>query len=193
MKYPYSFDPRKRRAAKIYTRTKIINGMLNGFLGPVAFLALFLYFGGSGLLLNTLPEGWIAVPLYAACFALILSAVQLPLRFYSSFIYEHKHKLSRQTLGAWAKDYAKSSAVSYAFSIAAITGVYYIMSYTVVRFIMDRWGIASLREVLKNLSGGQHLMNAIDDALLLSEKEFEARWVRKFDISEVVELFRKMF
>ena len=128
MKYPYSFDPRKRRAAKIYTRTKIINGMLNGFLVPVAFLALFLYFGGSGLLLNTLPEGWIAVPLYAACFALILSAVQLPLRFYSSFIYEHKHKLSRQTLGAWAKDYAKSSAVSYAFSIAAITGVYYIMS-----------------------------------------------------------------
>ncbi len=52
----------------------------------------------------------------------------------------------------------------------------YIMAYTAVRFITDKWGIASLREIVKALASGQHIANAIDDVLLLPEKEFEARW-----------------
>ncbi|MBI4018825.1 MAG: M48 family metallopeptidase [Candidatus Aenigmarchaeota archaeon] len=128
MKYPYSFDPKKRRTAKIYTMTKIMNGLINGFAVPVVFLTAFLYFGGSNYLASIMPEGWLAVPLYTIFFLIILSLVHLPLRFYSSFVYEHKHSLSTQTLGGWAKDYAKSSFLSYAFSLVAITGVYYLMS-----------------------------------------------------------------
>ena len=52
----------------------------------------------------------------------------------------------------------------------------YVTAYTVVRFISERWGQGALRGILKNLASGQHIMNAIDDTLLLSEKEFESRW-----------------
>ncbi|MBS3054005.1 MAG: M48 family metallopeptidase [Candidatus Aenigmarchaeota archaeon] len=128
MKYPYSFDPKKRRIAKIYTMTKILNGLINGFLVPAVFLTAFLYSGGSDYIASLMPESWIAVPLYTIVFLLILSLVHLPLRFYSSFVYEHKHGLSTQTLAGWTGDYAKSSVLSYAFSLAAVTGVYYLMS-----------------------------------------------------------------
>jgi len=53
---------------------------------------------------------------------------------------------------------------------------YYLLSYTVVAFIVDSWGVAGLQEILKRLSNGQHVVNAIDDEFLLSEKEFERRW-----------------
>lgn len=52
----------------------------------------------------------------------------------------------------------------------------YLAAYTVVKFIVDIWGVEGLRNLLKRLAGGQHIMNAIDDEFLLSEKEFERRW-----------------
>ncbi|MBI5144053.1 MAG: tetratricopeptide repeat protein [Candidatus Omnitrophica bacterium] len=53
---------------------------------------------------------------------------------------------------------------------------YYILAYTVVRYIVENWGMDGLRAILKRLKDGQHIMNAIDDELLLSEKEFGRRW-----------------
>jgi tetratricopeptide (TPR) repeat protein len=53
---------------------------------------------------------------------------------------------------------------------------YYLLSYTVVAYIIDSWGIAGLQDILKRLADGQHVVNAIDDEFLLSEKEFERRW-----------------
>jgi len=53
---------------------------------------------------------------------------------------------------------------------------FYILSYTVVAYIIDNWGLAGLQEILKRLADGQHVANAIDDEFLLSEKEFERRW-----------------
>jgi tetratricopeptide (TPR) repeat protein len=53
---------------------------------------------------------------------------------------------------------------------------YYLLSYTVAAYIIDGWGMAGLQEILKRVSDGQHVVNAIDDEFLLSEKDFERRW-----------------
>lgn len=55
-------------------------------------------------------------------------------------------------------------------------GAYYLLSYTVVEYIIDNWGLAGLQDILKRISDGQHVVNAIDDEFLLSEKEFERKW-----------------
>lgn len=52
----------------------------------------------------------------------------------------------------------------------------YLLSYTLVKYILDKWGAAGLQGILKRLALRQHIANAIDDEFLLSEKEFERRW-----------------
>jgi len=52
----------------------------------------------------------------------------------------------------------------------------YILGYTLVDFILDGWGMPSLRGVLKRLAEKQHVVNAIDDELLISESDFEKKW-----------------
>lgn len=52
----------------------------------------------------------------------------------------------------------------------------YLLAYSVVKFIADGWGLDGLRNLLVRLKNGQHVVNALDDELLLSEKEFEKRW-----------------
>ena len=56
------------------------------------------------------------------------------------------------------------------------TQAYYFRAYTFVRFVVDSWGEAGLRDVLARIAGGQHVVNAIDDRFLVSEKELERRW-----------------
>jgi len=53
---------------------------------------------------------------------------------------------------------------------------HYLLAYSVVRYIVDNWGIEDLRNLLVRMGNGQHILNAIDDEFLLSEKEFEKRW-----------------
>jgi tetratricopeptide (TPR) repeat protein len=53
---------------------------------------------------------------------------------------------------------------------------YYAIAYTAVKFIVDGWGASSLKDIMKRLADGQHVINAIDDECLLSEKEFEKKW-----------------
>ncbi len=55
---------------------------------------------------------------------------------------------------------------------------YYLLAYSVVKYIVDNWGIEGMRNILIRIRDGQHIINAIDDEFLLSEKEFEKRWQR---------------
>lgn len=63
-------------------------------------------------------------------------------------------------------------------------GDYYLIAYTVVQYITDTFGYEGLRGILKRMKSGQHFVNAMDDQLLMSEGEFERRWLeyveRKF-------------
>lgn len=56
------------------------------------------------------------------------------------------------------------------------TFIYYLLAYTVVRYIVDNWGLEGLRDLLGRMANGQHIINAIDDEFLISESEFEKRW-----------------
>lgn len=52
----------------------------------------------------------------------------------------------------------------------------YMLSYTLVDFILNNWGTTGLQNILSRLAKKQHIINALDDEFLLSEKEFERRW-----------------
>jgi len=53
---------------------------------------------------------------------------------------------------------------------------YYLLSYSVVKYMIDNWGIGGIRNILGRVKEGRHIVNAIEDEFLLSEKEFEQRW-----------------
>jgi hypothetical protein len=54
--------------------------------------------------------------------------------------------------------------------------MYYLLTYSIVKYIVDNWGLEGVRSLLFRIKRGQHVINAIDDEFLLSEKEFERRW-----------------
>jgi len=54
--------------------------------------------------------------------------------------------------------------------------LHYLLAYSFVKYIVDNWGLGGMRNILSRIKDGQHIINAIDDEFLLSEKEFEKRW-----------------
>jgi len=54
---------------------------------------------------------------------------------------------------------------------------YYLLAYSAVKYIVDNWGAAGLDNILDRIGKRVHAVNAIDDELLLSEKEFNKRWL----------------
>ncbi len=121
IKYPYEFDKARRKKAKSYTRIRMINGIVNGILLPLVFYYAVLVSGFSVFLKGFGFLGYILAFLAAS------TAVQFPLRFYSTFVLEHRYGLSRQKIGGWAKDYAKGVFLSYVFFVPVIAGVYALM------------------------------------------------------------------
>lgn len=128
IKYPYEYDPKKRRLAKIYSKGKLLNGIINGIFVPILFFAA-LYYSNISLWLKeiALQAGPLLVAAYAFLFISLLAVVQFPLRFYSSYIYEHKYGLSRHGLPGWFRDYFKSLFLSYLFSVPVIYGLYLLL------------------------------------------------------------------
>ncbi len=132
IKYPYKFDPEKRRIAKLYSRQKVQQKILNGIIVPIAVLLALLYSGASlGLQEFSLglSQSW-HVPVFVFFFLSILSLVQLPFRFYSGYIFEHKYGLSNQTVKTWLVDYGKGLFIGYLFGIPILTLVYYLIGKT---------------------------------------------------------------
>lgn len=134
IKYPYEYDKKKRQLAKVYTKVKIINSIINSIIIPIVFLVLFIALGAGELLQTSLmtisPEFFVYVPLFGLFLALFLLIVQFPLRFYSSFIYEHKYELSNYTIKGWFVDFLKEELISFIFFIPAVTMLYFIINIT---------------------------------------------------------------
>ncbi|MDP3730202.1 MAG: hypothetical protein Q8R14_01590 [Candidatus Omnitrophota bacterium] len=78
-------------------------------------------------------------------------------------------KINGITLASLNKEFEKNE-------IGPNMAAYYLLSYTLAAYIIESWGMEGLRDILKRLADGQHVVNAIDDEFLLSEKEFERRW-----------------
>ncbi len=132
IKYPYKFDPEKRRVAKLYSRQKLLQRVLNGIIVPIAFLAVLLYSGASLSLQDfsaSVSNAW-QVPIYAFLFLSVMSLAQLPFSFYSGYIFEHRYWLSNQTVRTWSVDYGKGLFIGYLFGMPIITLVYYLIGKT---------------------------------------------------------------
>jgi len=129
IKYPYEYDPEKRRKAKAYSRIKIVSGLVNGFLVPVVFL-LLIYFSGAGFFLSGFLEmGAFSVPVFIFAVLILLSIVEFPLGFYSSYLYEHKYGLSRHSKKSWFRDYFKSLLIGFIFGVPVLSVVYFFMGF----------------------------------------------------------------
>ncbi|MBL7160526.1 MAG: M48 family metallopeptidase [Candidatus Aenigmarchaeota archaeon] len=127
IKYPYEYDTEKRRKAKAYTKIKIIAGVVNGMLVPIVFLLLFFFLGFSSQLKTVLGEGPLLIPLFVLVLLLLMELVELPLKFYSSYLYEHKYKLSRHTKRSWSIEKVKELLVGLVFGVPILTVVYLLM------------------------------------------------------------------
>ena len=103
--------------------------------------------------------------------------------------YKNRDKLISDTFGKLIDEKQLSIDSLYtAFSLkdadAKELRVYYLLAYSVVKYIIDSWGLEGLRNLLARIKDGRHVANAIEDEFLLSEKEFEKRWktyvIKKF-------------
>src|SRR3989338_4538705 len=128
----YQYDPKKRELAKVYSRAKLINGLLNGILVPVLLFSALLVFGWSawmaGLSFSASPA--LQVPIYAILFVLLLEAVQFPIGFYSGYIHDKKYKISNQSIGGWLVDFSKGLLLELLFSVILVTGLYWLIGAT---------------------------------------------------------------
>ncbi|MFH1126698.1 MAG: M48 family metallopeptidase [archaeon] len=137
IKYPYEYDKEKRKRAKIYTRTKIINGIVNSIFISMIFLVFLLYSGYTQTILEYAIQiaGSYYVPAYIIVLMTLLTIVEFPLSFYSGFIYEHKYKLSNQCLYAWLVDFFKEIALMYAIAVPLLWGLYVLMGWTPIWYV----------------------------------------------------------
>ncbi|MBI4019733.1 MAG: M48 family metallopeptidase [Candidatus Aenigmarchaeota archaeon] len=131
-RYPYEFDPEKRRLARHYTRMKLINKIINSLAVPIVFFAVVLTAGFSSHLRDFSQDagGVFQVQVYIIIFIALLEIVQFPLSFYSGYVYDRKYSLSRQKLGGWFRDYFKGLGLGYAFMLAAVSFLYYLLAVT---------------------------------------------------------------
>jgi STE24 endopeptidase len=128
IKFPYEFDPKKRKLAKIYERKKLISSVVNGIIIQLAFLAAFLLAGYNAVLRDALaPYELLSLPLYILIFISLTVIVGFPISFWSSYVYDKKQGLVVQKLAGWFKDFFKSLALGYVVTVPIFTGLYLIL------------------------------------------------------------------
>ena len=71
--------------------------------------------------------------IYAVALLLLLGAATFPLTWYRSFLLERQYELSRITIAAWAREYARSGVIRLAAGAAAFSLVYQFLS------VYPRW------------------------------------------------------
>lgn len=116
-----------RPTAKRYNRIKLALGIVSSVLSFVVVL-LIVVAGVSrdiaAWALENTPNEYLALLAFVAAIGIIESGVTLPLGFYSSYIIEHRYRLSNQTLGRWAWERLKAMLVASPL-VAIVTVVLY--------------------------------------------------------------------
>lgn len=123
IKYPYEFDPKKRRISKLY-RTGRFGIYLSSVLLSL-LITLTILFSGFNITLRNFASSYpFSTILYGFTLLLTYTIIQLPLSFYSTYIYEHQFKLSRYTISSWLKDFLKGSLIGYVITLVIISLLY---------------------------------------------------------------------
>jgi STE24 endopeptidase len=115
---------------KRYHHQKILAGLTNAILS-LAVLALLAVVVGPNLHTD-LPSwisgsDWLVLLVMAALTGLLLEAVTLPLEFYSSYVQEHRHHLSNQTLAGWLWKKLKSYLLGGVLGLVLLSGLYALL------------------------------------------------------------------
>ena len=124
VKYPYEFNPEIRKKAKVYSRVKIILGIVNGLVLPIGFLLAFFFSELSLSLRDFLGPGLLSIPAFILILFALINLAEFPLRYYAGFLMEHKYKISRQSKKAWFKDYFKGLLLGFLFAVPAFLILY---------------------------------------------------------------------
>ncbi|MBI2547318.1 MAG: M48 family metallopeptidase [Candidatus Aenigmarchaeota archaeon] len=124
IKYPYEFDPQKRKIAKEYRKDKLIFYLL-GFLISL-FTGTAILVSGLHLTIKSLIIGLpLQTQIYGLTMLLIFTLTGLPLAFYSTYIHDRRYNISRYSLSGWLADLLKGSLISYIISLIMITLLYF--------------------------------------------------------------------
>lgn len=140
---------------KRYQRQKL-TAMLGNLLGSVAFLAILAFIVGPplGVWLRSWlgDDPWLRLLAVAVVLGIGLEAVTLPLRFWSSYVLEHRYDLSNQALGAWIAKQVKGYVVGGAIGLPLLFGL-----YALLRFAEPWWLWAAFGWLLVTLVLGRLL------------------------------------
>ncbi|MFW6376309.1 MAG: M48 family metallopeptidase [Thermoplasmatota archaeon] len=135
VEYPYEFDEDRRELAKIYSKQKLLTGLVQGTFLIILVLCIFSFTPLSRYLQSfsfSLIDGtfldlyWLGVTIYIILFSTIIYLSGLPLSYYSGFLIEHKYDLSNQTLPQWLKDQVKSLLISLVMATPLILAIFYL-------------------------------------------------------------------
>lgn len=124
IKYPYEFDPKKRRIANSYRRGKLLFYFL-GLLISLGTALLILFSGLNVTIRDFIFQYPLPTLFYGFLILLVFTITGFPVAFYSGYIYDRKFKLVRYKITGWLKDYLKSNLIYYIFSLIVISVLYY--------------------------------------------------------------------
>lgn len=115
---------------KRYQRHKIWTAIASTIVG-LSGLIFFAVVAGpilSGWLTEVVgTSAWVRLIAMAAIMGLGLEVLTLPLDFYSSYLLEHEHQLSNQTLGGWIRRKLKSYLVGGILGVLLLSGLYALL------------------------------------------------------------------
>ena len=137
--FPYEYDEDRRKLASLYSKQKLMVGLFQGIVLPVAFLFFIYVSSFSYMLENMIPNVpmtgyWMVAILYVIALMAIMFLVGLPISYHSGYKLEHQYGLSNETTGGWLFDQIKSLSVSLIMTTPLIVGVFWLG-----RIYPDRW------------------------------------------------------
>jgi STE24 endopeptidase len=123
-------DTAPDRRVREYHRLRISLSVLGIVLEVL--LAVVLLFSGASIRLREVVEHaahsrGLIVAGYVVFLGLIYQLLFLPLHFYRDFQVEHRFGLSTQSLGGWALDSVKAALLEFAFALALIEILYFLL------------------------------------------------------------------
>jgi len=124
IRYPYEFDPQKRRIASKYRKGKLIFYFL-GLLISLGTGLIILFSGFHTILRDFAIQYPLPILFYSSLIMLAFTVTGFPIAFYSSYIYDRKFKLVKYKITGWLKDYLKSNLIYYTLTLIVILVLYF--------------------------------------------------------------------
>jgi STE24 endopeptidase len=136
---------------KRYQRAKLAASLINLLLTLIGLAALAFWLGPAWRenLSEAIPNRWLRLLGWGALCGVLLEMLTLPLSFWSSFVLEHRHGLSHQSLPAWIWKQAKGWLIGAPLGAALLLGLYSLLwSFSQTWWIWATLGWLGLTVVL---------------------------------------------